>query len=66
MNFHDFEARMLFSDIALFSRPDPKAQDYPYLSPYSYCAGNSVMLIDPTGEDIWRFNKRWGGFVESF
>ncbi len=63
LNFHDFEARMLFNDRALFNRPDPKAQDYPHLSPYSYCAG---MLVELIGEDIWRFNERWGGFVESF
>ncbi len=63
LNFHDFEARMLFSDRALFNRPDPMAQDYPHLSPYSYCAGNPIRYIDPTGEDIWRINGK-GEVVE--
>ncbi len=53
LNFHDFEARMLFSDRAMFNRPDPKAQDYSHLSPYSYCAGNPIRYIDPTGE-AWK------------
>ncbi len=52
LNFHDFGSRMLFSDIALFNRPDPKAQDYPHLSPYSYCAANPIRYIDPTGEEL--------------
>ena len=28
LNFHDFEARMLFNDITLFSRPDDLAGKY--------------------------------------
>ncbi len=50
LNFHDFEARMLFNDRAMFNRPDPKAHDYPHLSPYSYCAANPIRFIDPTGK----------------
>ncbi len=63
LNFHDFEARMLFNDRAMFNRPDHKAQDYPYLNPYSYCAGNPIRYINPTGEDIWRINGK-GEVVE--
>ena len=37
------------SDIARFTTPDPKAELYPSISPYMYCAGNPIRFIDPTG-----------------
>lgn len=39
------------------------AGDYPHLSPYSYCTGNPVMLVELIGEDIWRINGK-GEVVE--
>ena len=30
---------------------DPKAGDYPHVTPYGYCVGNPVKLIDPDGRD---------------
>ena len=50
LNFHDFDARMLFNDHCLFGRPDPKAIDYSGMNPYVYCAGNPLRYVDPTGE----------------
>ena len=32
---------------------DPMADKYPGMSPYSYCAGNPVKLVDPDGREIW-------------
>lgn len=32
--------------------PTPLCESYPGISPYTYCAGNPVNLVDPTGEDI--------------
>ena len=52
LNFHDFEARMLFNDRGLFNRPDPKAIDYPGFNPYVYCAGNPLRYVDPSGEEV--------------
>ena len=49
---YDFEARRLDPDNLSFNRPDPKAADTPWLSPYLYCAANPIMYIDPTGEKI--------------
>ena len=51
LNFHDFEARMLFNDRGLFNRPDPKAIEYPGFNPYLYCAGNPLRYVDPSGEE---------------
>lgn len=31
---------------------DPLAEDYYHLSPYAYCAGDPVNLVDPDGKDI--------------
>ncbi|MBP9991413.1 MAG: hypothetical protein KBT45_08340 [Bacteroidales bacterium] len=31
---------------------DPKADKYPNISPYAYCAWNPVKLIDPDGRDV--------------
>ena len=32
---------------------DPMADKYPSMSPYNYCAGNPVKLVDPEGEEIY-------------
>ncbi len=52
LDLYDFGARQYYPAIAMFDRPDPKAMDYPHLSPYSYCAGNPIRYIDPTGEEL--------------
>ena len=31
---------------------DPMADKYPNMSPYNYCAGNPVKLVDPDGREI--------------
>lgn len=36
---------------AMFTTIDPHAESYYHLSPYSYCGGNPVNRIDPTGMD---------------
>ena len=36
---------------------DPLSDKYPNLSPYTYCAGNPVRLVDPNGRDIWEINE---------
>ena len=63
LDLYDFGARQYYPAIAMFDRPDPMAGDYPHLSPYMYCAANPVMLIDPTGRDIWKINEK-GEVVE--
>ena len=35
----------------VFTSPDPLAEKYYPLSPYAYCAGDPVNLVDPEGDD---------------
>lgn len=43
--------------MARFNTPDPHAENYCHLSPYSYCGGNPVNAIDPDGRDWYQDNK---------
>ena len=36
---------------------DPKADKYPSMSPYNYCASNPVKLVDPDGRDWYKNEK---------
>jgi RHS repeat-associated protein len=44
-----FGARYYSSEISIWLSVDPMADKYPSMSPYMYCAGNPVMLVDPDG-----------------
>ncbi len=35
---------------------DPLSDKYPSLSPYMYCAGNPVRLVDPNGMEVVAVN----------
>ena len=49
---YDFHARRFNPATASFTSADPLAAKYPNLSPYAYCAGNPVNLVDPDGRKI--------------
>ena len=51
LNLYDFHARWQDYATCWFTTQDPLAEKYYALSPYTYCAGNPIMLIDPTGKD---------------
>ena len=36
--------------VSHFNTIDPKADQYPELNPYLYCAGDPMLYVDPTGE----------------
>lgn len=57
LNLYDFHARTYVPDIARFMQPDPKADDYNWLSPYAYCGGDPINKVDLTGMDIYEFNS---------
>ncbi|MDE6549647.1 MAG: hypothetical protein K2L22_11685 [Muribaculaceae bacterium] len=57
LNEYDFGARQYYSAVPAFTRIDPMAEKYPWLSPYLYCANNPVNLVDPSGMDIWSLDE---------
>lgn len=48
----DFGARYYDPWLARWTTQDPKAGKYTSFTPYSYCAGNPVNLVDPNGDRI--------------
>ena len=52
VNLYDSGARFQ-SNTGAFTSPDPLAEKYYSISPYAYCAGNPVNLVDPEGREIW-------------
>ena len=53
LNEYDFGARQYYTAVPGFTRIDPMAEKYPWLSPYLYCANNPVNAIDPDGRSTW-------------
>ena len=54
---YDFGARMYSAADARWTTMDPLSEKYYHISPYAYCAGNPVNLVDPEGMDIYMFDK---------
>ena len=48
-----YGARYLNPSIALWLSTDPLQGKYPGMSPYNYCAGNPVKMVDPDGRDVF-------------
>jgi RHS repeat-associated protein len=46
-----FGARYYDSGLSIWLSVDPMSDKYPSLSPYTYCANNPVILVDPDGRD---------------
>ena len=64
---YDFSARFLAPLTGRFDSPDPKAWDYTWLSPYTFCAADPINSSDPTGERIMAVAPdRDGNAVEYF
>jgi RHS repeat-associated protein len=72
LDWYYFGARYYDPSIGRFLTTDPMADIYPSLSPYTYCANNPLLFIDPTGaayeisqeEYEERLRGEHGGFVE--
>lgn len=52
VGYSDFGARQYSPILSRWLVPDPMGEKYYDVSPYAYCAGNPVNLVDPNGE-IW-------------
>ena len=59
-----YGARYLNPSIALWLSTDPLQGKYPGMSPYNYCAGNPVKLVDPDGRN--RVKREVEGVVEIY
>ena len=54
----DFGARMYNPVIARWTAADPLSEKYYGISPYVYCLGNPISIIDPNGMDIWTMDEK--------
>ena len=61
-----FGARYYDSDLSSWLSVDPLSDKYLSLSPYMYCAGNPVMLVDIDGKEIWINYKDKNGNMQSY
>ena len=53
LNMYDFGARWYdVAGVPMWTSVDPLAEKYYHITPYSYCAGNPVMLVDPDGREV--------------
>ena len=66
LNEYDFNARRYIAAIPAFSSWDALNEQYPWLSPYAYCAGNPIRMIDPSGNRIvvWDNGAEWEFRIE--
>jgi len=51
-NAYDFGARIYDSRLGKWLSVDPLVAKYPYVSPYSFCANNPIIYIDPDGKKV--------------
>jgi len=51
LDWLNFGARMYDPCLGRWTTQDPLAEKYPGISPYAYCAGNPMNLVDPDGRD---------------
>ena len=58
LDMYDFHARHYDPIVPRFTTIDPMAEKNSSVSPYSYCGGNPINRVDPTGMDEWEINKR--------
>ena len=62
--YTDFGARHYSPTLRRWLTPDPLSEKYYTSSPYAYCAGDPINLVDPDGRKIIFVNgypKRWTG-----
>ena len=56
LNMYDFGARWYdVAGVPMWTSVDPLAEKYYSVSPYAYCAGNPVMLVDPDGKTVFLY-----------
>ncbi|NMA73163.1 MAG: hypothetical protein GX963_03180, partial [Bacteroidales bacterium] len=73
--YYYYGARYYTPEVGVWLSVDPLADKYPSLSPFMYCAGNPVVLVDPDGRAFWeasnvrearKYQKNNGGTFEKW
>jgi RHS repeat-associated protein len=63
--YNYFGARYYDSQLSVWLSVDPLSDKYPSLSPYTYCANNPVMMVDPDGRAIINYYTAVVSFYQS-
>ena len=53
----DFGARLYDPNVCSWTSTDSMAEKYPGMSPYNYCMGNPMNIVDPDGRDIFTVDQ---------
>ena len=61
--YTDFGARQYSPALRRWLVPDPLSEKYYGVSPYAYCAGDPVNLVDVDGENTGDYYSYWGYYV---
>ena len=61
INWYDFGARFLDSELGIWRTRDPLAEKYSFASPYTYVLNNPVNAVDPDGQVVIFVNGQHGG-----
>ena len=62
INWYDSGARFQTTD-GIFTGIDPLAEKYYHISPYAYCAGNPVNMVDPDGLSTYVYQSSDSTYV---
>jgi RHS repeat-associated protein len=61
--YNYFGARYYNSDVSIWLSVDPLSDKYPSLSPYTYCANNPLIIVDPDGRHLDVANEISGNWI---
>jgi len=63
--YNYFGARYYDSQLSVWLSVDPMSDQYPSLSPYTYCANNPVMMVDPDGKKVINYYTKVVEFYQN-
>ena len=61
-----YEFRQYDSRLGRWWSIDPKWNEYPSVSPFVFCNGSPIMLMDPNGEKVFAYNKESKRYMKSY
>ena len=61
--YQHFGARAYDPVSCIFMQVDPMAEKYYGMTPYGYCAGNPVMMVDPDGSELTAYYSARGKYI---